>query len=447
MSPRMKSIVFCVCLAMTASLAHAQTQIVTLATLEQQALASRQTLAAQQARIRRAAAEVERRRSAVNPSVTLSSDLSLSPGGALEYAASADLDPAHQILVQGVRAFGDRYAFAAQARYGTTIDVSKVLYDFGRTALAVDAARAEQSAADADAAAARRQVLDDVRAAYLTWLAATELAAIDEHAVADAQARSRRVTGLVDEGVKPAADIPPVASDEAVARIEASRSRAEAENARIMLDAAVGGSLPKDAAPDPSVLQSEDAAPSTIGANAPGGDAAVDALERQRDAARATASMYDRPHAPVVGADAQIGVRTENPIGGGGVSGAFPFYRVGVSINIPLWDGGSASASAGAARAEADELAARARELSEARETARARAQTDVDAAREQLVIARELLALSDRRVREAQERYEQAGERIEGVAEAMAMRRRANTEIVLAEVAVARARYSLQTR
>lgn len=436
------------CGVVTAPLAHAQTRTVTLESLEQQALASRETLAAQQARIRRAAAEVERRRSANNPSVTLGSDVSLSPGGTLERVAAFDLDPAHEILVQGIRKFGDRNAFAAQARYGANVDISVNLYDFGRTALAVEAARAEQAAASADDRATRRQVLDDVRAAYLTWLAATELATISAQAVADAQARHQRVADLVAEGVKPAADISPVASDVALARLEASRSRADVERARLMLDAVVGGGLPADAVPDRRALQLDRPSSTTAGEKSESGaDAAVVALERQRDAARATASMYDHPHAPVIGAAAQVGVRAQNPVAGGGLAGVFPVYRVGVSVSVPLWDGGNASANANVARAQAEELAARSREVSQARQSARSQAEADAAAAQDRLRIARELLALSDTHVREAQERYEEAGGRIEAVAEANAVRRRANTEIVLAEIATARARYALHTQ
>jgi outer membrane protein TolC len=435
-----------VCVAVTAPLAHAQTRTVTLEALEQQALASRQSLSAQQARIRRAAAEVERRRSAYNPSITLGSDVALSPGGTLEHVAGVDLNPAHEILVQGIRKIGDRDAFAAQARYGATLDISMNLYDFGRTALAVEAARAEQAAASADDQATRRQVMDDVRTAYLAWLTAIEVATLSEQAVADAQARHQRVVDLVAEGMKPAADISPVASDEALARLEASRSRANVENARIMLDAAIGGGLPADAEPDRRALQI-DLLPSSIagGKSESSADAAVHALERQRDAARATASMYDRLHAPVIGADAQVGVRAQNPIVGGGLSGVFPMYRVGVSVSVPLWDGGSASANANVARAQAEELGARSRELSQARQTVRSQAEADAAAAQERLRIARELLALSERRVREAEERYEEAGGPVEAIAEANAMRRRANAEIVLAEIATARAHYALQ--
>jgi outer membrane protein len=438
-----------VCVAATARLAHAQTPaIVTLEALEQQALASRQSLSAQQARLRRAAAEVERRRSAYHPSITLGSDVSFSPGGTLERVAGLDLDPARAILVQGTREIGDRNAFAAQARYGATLDISMSLYDFGRTALAVDAALAEQAAARADGRATRRQVLDDVRAAYLAWLSATEVAANSEQALADAQARHKRVADLVAAGVKAAADVSPMASDEALARLEASRSRADVESARIMLDAAIGGGLPADAEPDRRVLQiGPPPSPTAGGTSESSADAAVDALERQRDAARATASMYERQHAPVIGADAQVGVRAQNPIAGGGLSGVLPIYRISLSLSFALWDGGSASANANVARAQAEELAARSHEISQARQTARNRAETDAAAAQERLRIARELLALSDRRVREAEERYEEAAGSIEAIAEANAVRRRANAEIVLAEIAAARARYTLQDR
>lgn len=428
--------------------AYAQPVIVTLESLERQTLASRQSLSAQQARLRRAAAEVERRRSANNPSITLRSDVSVSPGATLERVVGIDLDPANAVLVQGARAIGDRYAFAAQGRYGAGLDISMNLYDFGRTALAIEAARAEEAAASADDQATRRQLLDDVRAAYLSWLAATELATISDQAVADAQERHNHVIDLVAEGVKPAADISPVASDESLARLEAARARSNVENARIMLDAAIGGGLPADAEPDRRALQVA-LPPLSTSSDAPehAADAAVLALERHRDAARATASLYERVHAPVVSADAQVGVRAQNPIAGGGLSGLFPTYRVGVSVSVALSDGGSANATANVARAEAEELAARSRELAQARRTVRSQAQADAAAAQERLRIARELLALSDRRGREAEERYEQAGGRVEAIAEAKAVRRRANMEIVLAEIAAARARYALQDR
>jgi outer membrane protein len=194
------------------------------------------------------------------------------------------------------------------------------------------------------------------------------------------------------------------------------------------------------------LLQIDLPSPTTVGGKSESSaDAAVHALELQRDAARATASMYDRLRSPVISAEAQLGVRAQNPIVGGGSSALFPVYRIGLSVSVPLSDGGSASANANVARAQAEEFAARSRELAQARQTARSQAQADTAAAQERLRIARELLALSERRVGEAEDRYEQAGGRIEAIAEANAMRRRANTEIVLAEIATARARYALQ--
>jgi outer membrane protein TolC len=428
-----------------ASRVSAQGQVVTLAALEQQALASRQSVVALRARLQRATADVERRRLADNPSISLGTDVSVSPGGQLERVAAADGDPAHDILVQGLRAVGDQGAFAPQARYGATIGVSMSLYDSGRTSLAVAAARAEEEAAHAEGLAGRQQVLEEVRGAYLTWLAATELVAISEQAVGDARARLQRVRDLVSEGMRPAADISPVASDEALVRLDAARARAEVENARLMLDAAVGGGLPPSATPDRSALDVE-ALPEAA-ASLQVEDrayAAAQALERQSAAARATADLYERQRSPVIGADAQVGLRAQNPLAGDGTSGLFPVFRIGVSVTVPLWDGGSAAANAGAARAQAAELAARSRELAHVGSTARRGAGADVAAARERLAIARELRALSETRIRDAEDRYELAGGRIEAIAEAYALRRRASTEIVLAEVATARALYRL---
>jgi outer membrane protein TolC len=227
-----------------------------------------------------------------------------------------------------------------------------------------------------------------------------------------------------------------------------------------MLEAAVGSPLPAGAQPDRSALsvdapaagagpaQGSGARGAQTTANAAAdanADASVESLERQRDAAAATARMYESQHAPTIAAQAQVGVRAQNPIAGGGASAVFPVYRIGVSVNVPLFDGGGAQASAAAARAQAEELAARSREAEQARQTARQRAEADAAAAQERLRLARELLALSDTRVQDAEARYEEARGPIEAIAEANAMRRRANTEIVMAEVAAARARYTLQ--
>jgi outer membrane protein TolC len=114
----------------------------------------------------------------------------------------------------------------------------------------------------------------------------------------------------------------------------------------------------------------------------------------------------------------------------------FPSYAVGVSLNVPLWDGGGSSAEASIARARAEELAARMHELRTEREYAAARAELSRQHAEQRLARAQALLEVATQRLRETEERYELGAGGIEALAQARSVLRGAQGEVVLAQLA-----------
>jgi hypothetical protein len=90
-------------------------------------------------------------------------------------------------------------------------------------------------------------------------------------------------------------------------------------------------------------------------------DPQLTALKEQRTAARGSARAHDHAFAPVVSANAQAGVQGQ----GGNV---FPLYRVGLNVNVPLWDGGLMIANRAQANTQAAQLGAQATDYAAQRE-------------------------------------------------------------------------------
>ncbi|MBI2897604.1 MAG: TolC family protein [Deltaproteobacteria bacterium] len=401
--------------------------VVRLEDLEARAVRDRPTLEASHARVRRARAAIDRAESAYYPTLSIGADASLQPGGEIVDVGG--------VLVQGSRALGESGALDPNPRYGVVMGLRGTLYDFGRTAAATQAARAQRGAARAEERARRVEIVRAVRSAYMAWTAAHELGGVAGQTVTDAGARRTRVEALIQEGARPEADLAPVQADEALARLEAARARGELARARLALEQAVGGPLAPGATPDASVLSRS----ASEEARSERPDPSLVALERQREAARATARIHDRRTRPILTAAAEGGVH-------GVVDDFFPAYRATLSISVPLWDGGAGAASEAAASAEAAELAARAGELREARRGEELAARADQASAEERLAIARELVDVSQTRLRQAEERYDLGSGNIESIATARSALRRARSEVVLARVARAEAALRLQS-
>jgi multidrug efflux system outer membrane protein len=408
--------------------AHAEP--VKLEELERRAIQSRASMSAARARVNGAEARIALSKVPYYPQLSAKAGVNLSPGGRLisVYEATHPDDPnPPEYIVGGSRALGDPDAFAPNFRYEGTLALTSRLYDFGRTAASVRAARADRDATFAGVRAERAAIAREVRAAYLAWLGAAGSRAILAENAADATSLRVSVEAHIAEGSRPGAELASARYEEARALLELERGEGELEGAKLLLEQVTGAPLSKTAEPDLSLL--ERPAPAAPGTSHP----EVDALERRRDAATATADAHGSPFAPVIAAGAEAGLR-------GQAATPFPLYQVGVSLSVPLLDGGLESASAALASSQASELSALAREARAKLATAEARARGSLERAGRRLALAQTLVAAAEQAAKHARDQHELGAGSFEAVVRAKLEAARARLEVLAARLERTRA-------
>lgn len=397
----------------------ARAQVITLAELERTALNDRPELQADTAAERAADADVARARSAYYPDIGLGVHTSLAPGRQL-FSVKPESEP--KILVSGVLPLDDKRSFEPQVRYGAELELRTSLYDFGRTSATVEASRAKRAAVNAKREVTRAEITRAVRGTYLAWLGAHELVSVGERAATEAKERSTRVAALISEGVRPQADLTPARSDELLAELELERARGDLDRRKLALELAVGTQLPAMAIPDRSLLD-EKPTPRTSE------DAKLRALQLEQAAASKAAEAQGKGRSPVLGATAAAGLEAQSTT-------FFPIYNVGVSLSIPLWDGGGADAAESAARARSEGVGAQIRQHEAGSSQQDRQRALEIEHAGKRLETADALLASCTVQLAEAEARYDLGGGGIETIAVARAMMRRAQTEVLLAKIA-----------
>jgi|GEM_PF-1325909 len=387
---------------------------VRLADLEARAHSSRPWRRGRDARLLGARARIQTARAAYSPTISLLGDAMLTPGQRIVDINGFKVNAAFPIDTSG--------AFRPALRYGATVDVRGNLYDFGRTSDAVDAAEAEARAEQADARSAEEQSVRDVRAGYVRWTSAHALWLIAQraqHAAAESLARTR---AAIEEGARPAADQTAAESGEGFAQLELERAFAELESAREDLGFVAAVELAAASFPADDVLNATPTAP----VEAAGQNARSHVLREQLSAAEASARAHDHAFAPVLSASAQAGIQ-------GLDENLFPVYRVGLSVLVPLWDGGSEAALRAQARARAAQIGAQAEELERTAQRAHARSRTLKNQAERRIAIADKLFTVCRTRVLQLEAASPLGAASYVEIADARNAAARAETELVLA--------------
>ncbi len=408
--------------------AAASAEVVTLQELVELALQNQARWEAVDARSTRTVAEVDAARAGRMPTFWLDVTGVAAPGSEIERVQTTD---GREVNVRASPTLRESTAFRPNIRYDGVIEMRAPLYD-GRTGAAVRAARAYHMAAQATSDASRETVLALVRASYLDWLAKHLVHGYAATSAEEAMAQRERIAARVADGDRPPSELDAAQYEELQAELVAAEALARAVVAKRQLESVVGTELSATAEPDGSVLQIESQEAETDG----GWE--VEALERQRDAARQQARMHRKSRAPVLAVIGQTGVAGVN-------DSVFPMYRLGLHLSVPLWDGGRAIAMAHAADAEAAELEAQARDAAVSRDDDRRRATIDIGHAKEQLALADELVLVSEKRVGQAQVGYDLGAGDLETVADARAALREAQSRRV--QIQVARADAILRLR
>lgn len=432
----------------------ASAQILTLEEVEAQAQRPRPELMERQAAIERAQAELGVVQSSSAPTLVGRVEAALSPGGRL-IELRPDGSPNDVYFVQGSRTLGDSEAFVPVPRYGLMLAGKLTLLDFGRTRLGVRAAESAISAERASLIQAKVELVQQAREAYLTWLEAHQTWQLAERDAEVTSARTVSVRELIEEGARPATDATLSAYDEQLARLRQARAERAVAAALQALAAAVQNELPPRSVPDLEVLEAE-AAAITAAAQATGPDAppvetppaltaprksasdpTLTALERQRQAALSAAQAADRGSVPVLDGSAELGLQGQD-------TQVFPVYRVGLSLSIPLWDGGRQSSQAAVHRAEAHGIEARLNALERGLRAREEAAQSRHQAASAELRLSLMLLATAELMLAEAEEHYRSGSDTLERVLGAQRSLVQARREVLTAKLETARARLEL---
>ncbi|MET0340876.1 MAG: TolC family protein [Polyangiales bacterium] len=417
----------------------ARAEVVPLAVLEERAVQKHALLAASAARTRAATADVAHARSAYRPRMGLTADANVAPGRQLLTVPRFEVREDGTVVaargdtfrVQGARTLSQGAdAFIPQVRTGADLSLGATLYDFGKTPALVAASRAKLRASKVDEELTRAQIVAGVRGAYLSWLSAHELHKLSTAGQDDAARRSARASALVQEGARPRGDLAPVEADRLLSQLERERAEGELEGARLLLEQSVGEPLAAQAEPDPGLLavglQDDRGAP----------DAEMRALDAQRATLLASAHAQRKVNAPVLSTSFSVGVHAQ----GREEWTAFPTYLAGLSLAVPLWDGGASNASSEAADARADEVRIRLEHAEVTRAQELARARLDVVHAERRADTAQQLLEICKTRLADVEAGYEMGAMQFEQVVQARALLRRAETELVMAKVARAEA-------
>jgi len=398
----------------------ARAGVVRLSDLEAKAVEHRGTAAAAARRVAGARSEVDLSRAPYSPTAALNLDASGSPGGRLVGVKDST---GTEYQVAGSKPIGDSQALIPQARYSAVLGLQQRLYDFGRTRAGVAAAEAQVAAALAGVQATRETIVMEVRTAYLEWLTAAAFHETAELAVTNSLSRRQLVEARVATGTRPPSDLAPVFYELGLAELDEAETRGRARAAKLEVERAAAVPLDDDAVPDTALLDRDPPAGRRL---EPEGSVV---LEKHRQALLAEARLHERERSPIVTATVEAGVHGQD-------SSAFPAYRVGLSLNAPLLDGGVASAKAAASRAEAAAVEAQLREQRSAVTTERRRASSDLSCAIERIRIAELIRVAAVERASDAEDRYNRGTEGIEPVLEAATALVRASREVVIAKLA-----------
>ena len=408
-----------VALAAMLTPAGVSAEVVTLEELEELALQNQARWEAVEARSAQAGADVNAARAGKMPTFWMNISSVVAPGSDIERVPTID---GREVNVRASPTVGERTAFRPNIRYEGTIDMRAPLYD-GQTRAAIKAAEAYRAAAQASSGASRETVLTMVRASYLDWTASHSVHGLAATSAREAKAQRERIAERIADGDRPGSELDAARYEELQAELLAADAFARVIAAKRLLESAVGTELSPDAEPDTRLLEIE--------AKGSDSDAGwqVEALERQRDAARQEARMHRKSRVPSLAVIGQTGVAGVN-------ERVFPMYRLGLNLAVPLWDGGRALALAHSADAQAIELDALARDAHVARNDERQQALLDRQHAEEQLTIANSLVEVSEKRVEQAQTSYDLGASDLEAVADAREALRDAQSRRVQIQVA-----------
>ena len=316
--------------------------------------------------------------------------------------------------------------------YTAGVTASVRVFDANRTKYAVEAQRGTLAATEAEGRKTRLQVRYGVKKAYMDLLLAGEVRGQRKESVDSFRLHLERAKGYYETGLKPKSDVTKAEVDLGNAQL----ALVEAESNVRVAQAALLNAMGVDLA-GPFEVRAEDRA---LPESAEGGAEAL-ALEHRQDyeaANRRTLAGKAEVRSAARASSPSLSLRGGYSAGGEEISSLSSEWNVGLSLNVPVVDGGAASARPDIARAQV-------RSLEAAREALRQNILLEVRKAVLNIRNARERIRIAGLTVAQAEENYSLAEGRYRtGVGDSLALSD-ALLALTDARLSVYRARYDLQ--
>mgnify|MGYP006294653015 CR=1 FL=1 len=366
------------------------------------ALANNHQLAASEAGVRRAEAELETAKSARRPRVDLQEVVSRTTNPVMVFSnllrqetfGPENFDPARLNEPEALTNFGSR------------LTVEQPIWTGGKIGSGIDAAEQAATARSEGHARARQQVVHGVIEAYTGAVLAERHLQVAKQALETATAHVKLVRDLFEGGMVVESDL--LQSQVRESEVQEMLARAESQRATALAGLNMAMGLPQG---QPVSL------PESIELNERAPDAPLDALveealRRRPDLGaadarlRAAQSMIRSAKAgarPEIGVQGSYEANAETFIGADGTN-----WSVMVAAKLPLFDGFETRSRVRAARAGVDAAREQRAQLSQAVELQVRRAYHDLEAAHKRLDQARRAVELARESLRIVEDRYKE---------------------------------------
>ncbi len=236
--------------------------------------------------------------------------------------------------------------------YNTNIQAEQLVYDFGKTSLKIKSAQISKEAADADYLAAREKVIANVRAAYYNLNQYVRQNHVAKTRYDNYAKRLQWAESYYEAGTKAKIEVTKARVDLANAKLALVKTESAIAQSTAELASAMGQPLrPIDTVDDNLAYQSYDI---TI-------EEAIDhaIVHRPELIARKKEDQYAQLNLDYQRKGWAASVKAS---GGYGFSGSTPFddtgWNAGLSLSLPLWDGGLTRSKIEAAEAQRNVSAA-----------------------------------------------------------------------------------------
>jgi outer membrane protein TolC len=212
--------------------------------------------------------------------------------------------------------------------------LKQTIYDFGRTAGAVEAARGNSAAAAELLAVTRQDAAFRVRAAYYLVLAAEkQIVAVRETVLAREEVY-RQARGFFTEGIRAKVDVARAEADMHAARTLLIRAENNLEIAKLELANAMGVSALEGRMPvEPGIAAAEVPERSMVRQEALANRAELKRLNALKEAAAGNLKTARSGYFPILSGTASVGYADKDFPPGGNV------WAVGLNLTVPIFSG------------------------------------------------------------------------------------------------------------